>query len=179
MMVLNNPEIKFNYSETEDLQILELPYKGDDVAMIIILPKENDISIIEKQIDNYNISIWMNSMYPTNLEIYFPKFTFRTEYNLKNVLIDMGFKNAFSSNADFSGMNGFGGLFIDKVLHKAFIEVNEEGSEAAAATTVHILETSILEPSKVVDVDHPFVFLIKHKYTDTILFMGNVENPTL
>ena len=74
-------------------------------------------------------------------------------------------------------MNGFGGLFIEKVLHKAFIEVNEEGTEAAAATTVHILETAMPEPTKVFNADHPFTFLLKHKETGTILFMGCVNNP--
>jgi serpin B len=118
-------------------------------------------------------------MNPTNLDIYLPKFTYKTEYNLKNILIEMGLDIAFSSKADFSGMNGFGGLFIEKVLHKAFVEVNEEGSEAAAATTVHILETSIPGPTKVFDADHPFIFFIQHKETDTILFMGNIDDPAM
>ena len=122
-------------------------------------------------------SNWMNSMYPNEIDIYIPKFTYKTEYNLKNILINMGLDNPFSMNADFSGMNGFGGLFIEKVLHKAFIEVNEEGSEAAAATTVHVLETAMPGQQKIFDANHPFIFLIKHNETDTILFMGNVEDP--
>ena len=74
-------------------------------------------------------------------------------------------------------MNGFGGLYIEKVLHKAFIDVNEEGSEAAAATTVHVLETAMPEPNPVFNADHPFVFLIRHKETNTIMFMGEIQNP--
>jgi serpin B len=90
----------------------------------------------------------------------------------------MGLDIAFSMNADFSGINGFGGLFIEKVLHKAFIEVNEEGSEAAAATTVHILETGIPGPLKVFNADHPFIVILNHKETGEILFMGNIYNPS-
>ena len=91
----------------------------------------------------------------------------------------MGMPDAFdAAAADFSGMNGKGGLAIEKVLHKAFVEVNEEGTEAAAATTVHVLETAIPGPSTVFDADHPFIFLLKHKETGTILFMGTVFDPT-
>ena len=176
-MVLTDSEESFNYGETDDLQILELPYKGDAVSMIIILPKENNISSVEQMLSNENLSTWMDSMYPTDVDIYLPKFTFETEYNLKEMLIAMGMDIAFSFNADFSGMNGHGGLFIEKVLHKAFIEVNEEGTEAAAATTVHMLETAIHDPPKVFDADHPFLYLIQHKETGTILFMGKVVNP--
>jgi serpin B len=177
MMVSTNSDAFFNYTENEDMQMLELPYKGDSVSMFIILPKENDLNKFEQTVSMENLSNWMDSMYATNVNIYLPKFTYKTEYNLKDILIDMGLDIAFSMNADFSGMNGFGGLFIEKVLHKAYIEVNEEGSEAAAATTVHILETAMPEPPKVFDADHPFIFFIKHKETDTILFMGSVENP--
>jgi serpin B len=176
-MVLTGSEESFNYTETDDLQILELPYKGDAVSMIILLPKENNISSVEQMLNNENLAIWMDSMYPTDVDIYLPKFTYKTEYNLKEMLIAMGMDIAFSYNADFSGMNGFGGLFIDKVLHKAFVEVNEEGTEAAAATTVHVMESAMPGEPKVLDVDHPFLYLIQHKETGTILFMGKVVDP--
>ena len=176
-MVLTGSEGSFNYSETDDLQILELPYKGDDVSMIIILPKENNISSVEQMFNNENLATWMDSMYPTNVDIYLPKFTHKTEYNLKEMLIAMGMDIAFSPDADFSGMNGYGDLFIEKVLHKAFIEVNEKGTEAAAATTVHILERAAPEQPKIFDANHPFIYLIQHKETETILFMGKVVDP--
>jgi serpin B len=176
-MVLTGSEESFNYSETDDLQILELPYKGDDVSMIIILPKENNISSVEQMLNNENLETWMDSMYPTDVDIYLPKFTYKTEYNLKEMLIAMGMDIAFSPDADFSGMNGYGGLFIEKVLHKAFIEVNEKGTEAAAATTVHILESAAPELPKIFDANHPFIYLIQHKETETILFMGKVVDP--
>ena len=177
-MVSTNSEVFFNYSENEYLQLLELPYKGDDVSMVILLPKENNIDIIENKLITDNLNNWLNSKYPTKIDIFLPKFNFKTEYNLKNILIDMGLDIIFNYNADFSGMNGFGGLFIGKVLHKAFVEVNEEGSEAAAATTVHVLETAIPGPATVFNADHPFIFMIQHKETGTILFMGIIDNPT-
>jgi len=176
-MALTGSEKSFNYTETDDLQILELPYKGDAVSMIIILPKENNISSVEQMLNNENLATWMDSMYPTDVDIYLPKFTFKTEYNLKEMLIAMGMDIAFRSDADFSVMNGYGGLFIEKVLHKAFIEVNEKGTEAAAATTVHILERTAPEPPKIFDANHPFLYLIQHKETETILFMGKVVDP--
>lgn len=177
MMALTNAEESFNYTETEDVQILELPYKGDDVTMMIILSKENNVINIVQQLDTEVLSTWKDSITPTDIDIYLPKFTFRTEYNLKQILIDLGMELPFSYAADFSGMNGYGGLFIEKVLHKAFIEVNEEGTEAAAATTVHMMETAMPEPAAVFNADHPFIFIIQHEETGTILFMGCVNNP--
>lgn len=176
-MVLTGSEQLFNYSETDELQILELPYKGDDVSMVIILPKDNNISEVEQMVNSENLTTWMGSMQPASVDIYLPKFTYKTEYNLKDMLIVMGMDIAFSFDADFSGMNGYGGLFIEKVLHKAFIEVTEEGTEAAAATTVHMLETAMPGEPEVFDADHPFLYLIKHKETGTILFMGKVVDP--
>jgi serpin B len=177
-MVLTDSDTSFNYTETDDLQILELPYQGDDVSMVIILPKENKISIATDKLTKQNLSMWMDAMSPKSVNVLLPKFQFKTEYNLKTILIDMGLDIPFSVDADFSGMNGFGGLYIEKVLHKAFIEVNEKGTEAAAATTVHVAKYSIHDPVTVFDADHPFIFLIQHKETGSILFMGNMENPT-
>lgn len=176
-MVSSNSDIMFNYSENDVLQILEMPYKGDEVSMVILLPKDNGLDNFRNLLSKDNLTNWMDSLYPTKLDIYLPKFTYKTEYNLKNILIDMGLDIPFSFNADFSGMNGFGGLYIEKVLHKAFIDVNEEGSEAAAATTVHILETAIPGPKPIFNADQPFIFLIRHKESNTILFMGEIENP--
>lgn len=176
-MVSSNSDMMFNYSENDFLQILEMSYKGDDVSMVILLPKNNDLDSVKKLLNQENLTYWMDSLYSTKLDIYLPKFKYETEYNLKNTLINMGLDIPFSFNADFSGMNGFGGLFIGKVLHKAYIDVNEEGSEAAAATTVHILETAMPGQNTVFNADHPFIYLIRHKETNTIMFMGEIQNP--
>ncbi len=169
----------FNYTETTDLQILELPYTGDDLSMIILLPKKNDISSIIESIDNEKLSEWKKSMVETSLDIYLPKFTVETKYKLKNYLIQLGMDVPFSQFADFSGITGNKDLHIAEVIHKAFIDVNEEGTEAAAATAVMMETTSHGGSSTriVFDCYHPFMYLIQHKQTGTILFMGSINNP--
>jgi len=176
MMILYETKLKFNYTETNELQILELPYKGNKLSMIIILPKENNVSIAEKILSRENLSKWIDSMNETNVEILLPKFKLETEYTLKDYLANMGMVNPFTLNADFSGMTGKKDLFIEKIKHKAFIEVNEEGAEAAAATSVHMALTAIPNYT-VFNADHPFIFLILHKETGNILFMGRLSNP--
>lgn len=177
MMSFSDSDLEFNYLDNGDLQILELPYNGNDLSMIVILPKENNITAIEKMITLDNLTNWKDSMYATEVTVHFPKFTIETEYSLKEYLIDLGMNVPFSSAyADFSGMTGRKDLYIDKVKHKAFIEVNEEGTEAAAATSVEMKFTSTPDFLEF-NADHPFIYLIQHKETDTILFMGRLSNP--
>jgi len=165
----------FNYTETDELQILKLPYKDNDLSMLVILPKENDISIVDSSLNDLNIQDWNSGLQEIKINIDIPKFKFKTEYNLNNILTKMGMIDAFSDiDADFSGMDGTKSLFISDVLHKAFVEVNEEGTEAAAATAV-ILTTSVVTTT--FNADHPFVFLIQHESTGAILFMGKIMNP--
>lgn len=176
MMSHSVPETEFNYTETEELQILEMPYKGDKISMVIILPKENDIASVDKIISLENISKWIDNFSLTTVQVEFPKFTFETKYLLKENLMNMGMKLPFDPSADFSGMTGNKNLYIDKVIHQAVIEVNEEGTEAAAATSVHMIETA--QPQVVeFTADHPFIFLIQHKETGNLLFMGRLINP--
>lgn len=178
MMTFSKSDLEFNYTETDDLQILELPYKGDKLSMIILLPKENNISIVEKILNRDNLSKWVNSMTKREVKVILPKFKLETEYSLKNYLMNMGMIIPFSTaKADFSGMTGRKDLFIEKVKHKAFIEVNEEGTEAAAATSVHMSLTAVGPEPIEFNADHPFVFLIIHKETGVILFMGKLMNP--
>lgn len=175
-MSLSNDDINWNYMENDELQILELPYKGDKLSMFILLPKENNITALEEMLTLENFTNWKMDLYETNVEVKLPKFKLETEYNLKEHLQNMGMKIPFTPNADFSGMNGKQDLFIEKVRHKAFIEVDEEGTEAAAATSVDMALTAI--PNTIeFNCDHPFIFLIQHKETGVILFMGKVGNP--
>ena len=177
-MSLVETEDIFNYTETADLQILELPYTGDEISMMILLPKNKDLDDIIDTLDNNEFAEWRDSLAETEVDIYLPKFEMETSYGLKDTLIQMGLVNAFSSSADFSGITGGKDLSIDSVLHKAFVEVNEEGTEAAAATAVIMELTGEGGSSRVVfDADHPFIFLIQHRETGTILFMGKVCNP--
>ena len=167
----------FNYTETDDLQILELIYSGNDISMMILLPKDKDLSTIIDNIDVDSFSEWKESMVEYYVDIYLPKFKVETEYQLNDYLIQLGMVTPFTTSADFSGINGYKELFISKVVHKAFIELNEEGTEAAAATAV-IMERLSIEPEKIFfDCNHPFMYLIQHKQTGTILFMGTINNP--
>lgn len=165
----------FNYTETDDLQILKLPYKGNNLSMLVILPKDNDISIIDSLLNSINLQDWNRDLNELKINVNLPKFKFKTEYNLNDVLKNMGMVDAFSEfDADFSGMDGTKSLFVSDILHKAFVEVNEEGTEAAAATSI-IVSTTAMTPT--FTADHPFVFLIQHEDTGTILFMGKIMNP--
>jgi serpin B len=176
MSIINTKNV-FNYTETDNLQILELPYSGDTLSMIIILPKNNDISTVTEEINDEKLNEWENSMVETNLDIYLPKFKVKTEYTLDEYLKSLGMNQSFSPSADFSGITTEWDLFIDRVLHKAYIEVNEEGTEAAAATSVNVAPTAIPEPSKIFNANHPFIFLIHHIDSGTILFIGRFSNP--
>ncbi len=182
-MRLVDTENLFNYSENDYLQILELPYNGNEITMTIILPKEGyNLSDIISSLNKDSYSELIESMTKREVNIFLPKFEIKTPlYTLNNNLINLGMSTAFDASADFSGLYGKGGLFISKVLHKAFIEVNEEGTEAAAATAVIMIESAAPGGggnSRIVfNCDHPFLFTINHKETNTILFMGNVNNP--
>lgn len=176
MMQFSDSDFELNFTETDDLKILELPYKGDKLSMIILLPNDNDISVVEDNLNYTNYKNWIGSLYKTEVNVVLPKFKHETEYSLKEKLIQMGMVIPFTESADFSGMTGVPDLFIDKVKHKAFIEVNEEGTEAAAATSVHMKLTAVIE-GKEFHADHPFIYLIQHKETDTILFIGKITNP--
>jgi len=174
MMQYTGEDDTFNYTETDDLQILELDYQGKDVSMLLILPKENNISIAEEQLTKDNIEEWKNNLSEMDLQVQIPKFKLETEYSLNDILKNMGIVDAFG-DADFSKMDGTKSLFISKVLHKAFVEVNEEGTEAAAATAI-VVELTAVPYSFVAD--HPFIFLIQQKDTGAILFMGRVDDPS-
>ena len=179
-MTLIDTENYFNYTETQDLQILELPYSGDDLSMVLILPKMKSLTQIINTIDADSFKQIIESMDKTLVDIYLPKFKFETSYNLNNPLIELGMKKALSSDADFSKITGAKDLFISDVLHKAYIEVNEEGTEAAAATAIIFTYTSNGGDGSsriIFDADHPFLYMIQHKETGTILFMGSVTNP--
>jgi serpin B len=167
----------FNYSETEDLQVLELDYYSNDLSMFIILPKINNITKAESFLNIDNLTDWKNGLYEIDINVEIPKFKFETKYSLNSVLKEMGIIDAFIPGiANFSGMDGTKNLFISTALHQAFIEVNEKGTEAAAATAIIMELTAIPDSFRA---DHPFVFLIQHKETGAILFMGRITDPSV
>jgi serpin B len=178
----------FNYTETNDLQILELPYDGDDLSMLILLPKKENIETAEESIDSKNLSDWRNSLRKERVDVSLPRFKFETKYFMVQDLADLGMPTAFTpgidmgGKADFSGMTGNKELNIDEIIHQAFVEVNEEGTEAAAATAVIMVAltavpTIISRPIRF-NANHPFVFIIQDRNTGNILFMGRVSDPT-
>ncbi len=168
----------FNYAETDEFQILELPYTGEDVSMLILLPGEGSMAGVEAQLSAENLGEWIGLMEATDVNVQLPRFTFETKYFMMEDLAEMGMPTAFTGAADFSGMNAEDQLFIDMVIHQAFIEVNEKGTEAAAATGVSIKLSAAAPPHKTFRADHPFMFLIRDVDTGLIMFMGRVTDPS-
>jgi serpin B len=170
---------KFAYTEGEDTQTLVLPYKGDELSMLIVLPKKIGLlSSFESELTAKNLKFEQGRLREREVRVYLPKFKMTCGVlELKHILKDMGMKDAFSlPPADFSGMTGVKDLFISKVLHKAFVEVNEEGTEAAAATAV-VMAKGGPRPAPVFRADRPFVFMIRDNRSGSILFMGRIVNP--
>jgi len=173
---------QFGYADRADLQVLELPYAGGELSMLILLPKKADgLADLEKQLTAENLKHWTNNLQKQEVEVFLPRFKMTSSFELGRTLSAMGMVDAFvAGKADFSGMDGKPGwLSIGIVVHKAFVDVNEEGTEAAAATGVGMTVAVFRARIPVFRADHPFFFLIRHNATDSILFMGRVLNPTL
>ncbi|MEO0185961.1 MAG: serpin family protein [candidate division WOR-3 bacterium] len=177
MMKRIDPEAVYNYAQTEDMQLLELPYEGDDLSMIIILPRRHDLKTIEDRLNSDKFEEWKRLLSETRVEVFLPRFTFKTKYNLTVNLSELGMPNAFSAHCDFSGIDGTRNLYVQSVVHQAFVDVNEEGTEAAAATGVVVGITSVGPQIPVFRADHPFIFVIQEKDTGNILFIGKVVEP--
>jgi serpin B len=174
--MMSNSLYDFNYTETDDLQILKLYYQNKELSMIFILPKQNNITLAENELDSENLLQWNNNFEQRKITIQLPKFQFETKYTLNDIMMQMGIVDAFSPGiADFSKMDGTKNLFISRALHQAYIDVNEEGAEAAAATAIIMELTAI--PDQFL-ADHPFIFMIQHEETGAILFLGRVMNPS-
>jgi serpin B len=183
MMEQTGKDAKFNYAETENLQALEMPYKGNELSMLVLLPKEDSIKPLEESLSVEKIGELRKQLVEQRIDVYFPKFTFETKYFMVPALTEMGMPTAFSpptptGGADFTGMTAKKELFITNVIHQAFVKVDEEGTEAAAATAVIVGVTSMPLPPKEFRADHPFIFIIQEKKTGSILFIGKVADPT-
>uniref|UniRef100_A0A4W6G0Z6 Serpin B6 n=1 Tax=Lates calcarifer TaxID=8187 RepID=A0A4W6G0Z6_LATCA len=165
-------------------QILEMPYEGEDLSMLIFLPNEIEgdttgLEKLEKELTYEKFVEWTRPdlMGQTEVEVRLPRFKMEETYDLNKVLIGMGMVDAFSrEKSDFSGMSSAIDLFLSKVVHKAFIEVNEEGTEAAAATAAAMSERSLMIPAMFI-ADHPFLFFIRHNTTMSVLFAGRFCSP--
>jgi serpin B len=170
----------FGYAYVDDLHILELPYAGDDVSMVVFLPAEIDgLATLEDSLSVESLNRWMDRLRATEVQVYLPRFEMRCGFRLDERLQAMGMTDAFDDSADFSGIDGTLSLYIKAVFHQAYVDVNEEGTEAAAATAVVMAPKGIPLPSPTFRADHPFLFLIREKPTESILFLGRVTNPAL
>jgi serpin B len=171
----------FNYTEGNDYQAVELPYDGRELSMLVLLPKSGQFAAFENSLDAEEVAGIVQNLGNKKVALTMPKFEFTSDFSLKNRLSEMGMPLAFSGDADFSGMDGKRDLSISDVIHKAFISVDETGTEAAAATAVIVGATAMPpgEPEQIIymTVDRPFIFLIRDIQTGTILFVGRVMNP--
>jgi len=172
----------FNYLKGDTWQALEIPYKNRQLSIVIFLPNDRTgLSALESSLTASNAQQWLRQLEPVSKVIVtLPKFRMTQEFELGGTLGAMGMPQAFTGSADFSGMTGGRDFAISDVIHKAFVDVNEEGTEAAAATAVTMRALAIRvpdQPPPVFRADHPFVFLIRDNASNSVLFMGRVENP--
>lgn len=171
---------RFRYGAGDGLQVLELPYAGDALAMFILLPDQVDgLAAIESALTLKQLTQWLNNLQERDVEVFLPQFKISHSFKLNETLKTMGIVDAFDErHANFAGMDGNDQwLYITAVLHKAFIDVNEEGTEAAAATAVVMKARSMPMPTPIFRADHPFIFLICEKSTGSILLLGRVVHP--
>lgn len=169
---------RFHFAQTGNLQVLEIPYKGDELSMLVLLPTAADgLDDLDKSLSASRIAHLQARLWAHKVEVYLPKFRLETSFSMKDTLEGMGMKLPFSDAADFSGMDGRKDLHLSAVVHKAFVEVNEKGTEAAAATgSIFGFSAARPEPVVVFRADHPFVFMICDNRDGGILFLGRVTD---
>ncbi|XP_053456222.1 neuroserpin [Nycticebus coucang] len=176
---------EFYYGEFSDgsneaggiYQVLEIPYEGDEISMMLALSRQEvPLATLEPLVKPQLIEEWANSVKKQKVEVYLPRFTVEQEIDLKDVLKALGITEIFIKNANLTAMTDNKEIFLSRAIHKSFLEVNEEGAEAAAASgMIAISRMAVLYPQVIVD--HPFFFLIRNRRTGAILFMGRVMHP--
>jgi serpin B len=177
----------YYYLKGPSFQALEMPYEKGEISMLILLPDNVDgLPALERSLSASNLAKWMTSLnYQHEVIVYLPRFKITQQFELSSTLESLGMKTAFDSNtADFSGMTGDKSLVISAAIHKAYIDVDENGTEAAAATAV-VMQMAMAMPQRTpppppiyFTADHPFLFLIRDNASGAILFMGRVTDPT-
>jgi serine protease inhibitor len=180
--------LRLRSRQFDNFSLFSLPYgiavtnNQPSVSMVVLLPREVDkLSALETQLNATNLRQWLASVDAApelKSELYMPRFKLNCRLDLAKDLAAMGMSAAFGPNADFSGMNGQRNLTISQVVHQAVVDVNEEGTEAAAATAVGVSALAVRQPNPVFRVDHPFIFLIRENQTGSLLFLGRVQDPT-
>jgi serpin B len=165
------------YAKGNNYQAVELLYDGRELSMVILLPEEDQFKVFEDGLTIQRISEILQGINNKQVALSMPKFTVESQFGLKDTLGAMGMPVAFTDAADFSGMNGKKDLIIQDVVHKAYVAVDENGTEAAAATGVVVGVTSAPPEPVEVTIDHPFIFFIRDIQTGAILFVGRVIEP--
>jgi len=165
---------RFRYAELERIEILQIPFAKNNRSMVVVLPKTTEgLAAIERDLTAEMIAEWIAGLHENKLYIFIPRFRMCRSHHLKDSLLAMGMSDAFSAGrADFSGMTGETGLFVDQIIHRTLIQVDEAGSEASASTAV-ILKKG----GKSFRADHPFLFMIRNDLTGSLLFLGKLEEP--
>jgi serpin B len=170
----------FQYLDEGDFQVLQMPYKGKDLALVVLLPRKAEgLAALEKSLTMEKLTAGLAKLANREVAVSFPKFRMTEELQLAKTLSAMGMSLAFSpGRADFSGMDGSRELFLSAVIHKAFVDVNEEGTEAAAATGIAVVATAARADQPIVfRADHPFLLLIRDTRSGGVLFMGRLTQP--
>ncbi|CAK6441458.1 unnamed protein product [Pipistrellus nathusii] len=181
-MMYQRSEFPFGYIKDLKCRVLELPYQGRELSMVILLPDDIEdeatgLKKIEEQLTLEKLHEWTKPENLSSIEVnvHLPKFKLQENYNLNSHLASLGIEDLFTSKADLSGMSRAQNLFISQIVHKSFVEVNEEGTEAAAATVMFI--DCCLMPEENFVADHPFIFFIRHNPSTNILFLGRLSSP--
>ena len=175
-----NQTWNFGYAETPSAQILEMRYAGTGIAFDVLLPTTlTGLPNLEKSLTPGNLAGWLGHLTTRNVQVSLPKFRAESQFSLRRALSTMGMPTSFTGEADFSGIDPKRGLEISEVVHKAFVDVSEQGTEAAAATGIAMQTTAMRMPEQAVvfRADHPFLFLIRDTRTGVVLFIGRRMNP--
>ncbi len=173
----------FHYTKSHGAQVLKIPYDGDRLSMLVILPEDrHGIDTLEKSLTQEMIEGWQQNMHSTDVLVEMPKFKMSTHYDLKKHLKNLGINDVFvPGTSDLSGIAYVGdrNLYVSKANQVAFVDVNEEGTEAAAVTTGTLSMTTLSHPSPPRFIaDHPFIFIIQDDESGAILFMGRLSDPS-
>ena len=173
-----NKVLQADYFEGSGVSALEMPYKGEELAMVILLPEPTSFDVYIKSLDIDVMDTIMDGLVPTSVNLTLPKFQLDLKVKVKDSLLSMGMVDPFG-NADFSGIDGTHELFIDDIYHQAFIEVDEAGTEAAAGSAVVMTRKGMPVAEIDLVVDHPFIFFVKDNQTGAVLFLGYIIDPTV
>lgn len=177
-----NNQINSWYYEDNNFYITEIPYLNNKISLIIIMPKSLRKRKLRKAYQNLDINLfnsYQNQKVRKKINISLPKFEVESDFNLNKILLQLGIKDAFNSNADFTGISKSEQLYINKIIHKAKIKVNEEGTEASAATAVIMRKTSINVETIDFKINKPFTYLVKNNSTNLIYFIGQINIPKI